>query len=210
LYGEKNYIQFVKDLAKDSTTIAFLYAPGATEVDSLLIVKMTGMPYAGEKPYRIAIDTRFTTAVEGKHFNMPERTTFQPGKVRDTLAITFYRTDDMKTQAFRLVLRVEPNETFQLGQAQYQYKVFLVHDKISQPGWWDGTVTSYYLGTYSDWKFQKFIDVTGIADLSQASSSELRANALKLKYWLDAYKLEHGGEPFREENGDEMKVPING
>jgi hypothetical protein len=128
--------------------------------------------------------------------------------MRDTLPVTFYRTAEMKTRSFRLVLRVEENEAFKPGQLQYQYKVFIVHDKIARPDWW--TAAEPYLGPYSDLKYQKFIDVTGIADMTGATLSELRVRALQLKYWLEEYKAEHGGIPMIEVNGDEMTVPING
>jgi hypothetical protein len=208
LYSGENYIQFVKNLTTDSTTVAFLLAPGATELDSFLIVKTTGSGYPVETPYKISIDRQFTTAVEGTHFKLPTTTTFKPGVMRDTLPITFYRTADMKTNTFRLVLRVEENDAFKLGQLQYQYKVFIVHDNISRPEWWTEAAT--YLGTYSDKKYQKFIDVTGIADMTGATFSELRIRALQLKYWLEEYKAANDGIPMTEDNGDEMVVPING
>jgi hypothetical protein len=209
LYSGGNNIQFVKNLTTDSTTVAFLLAPGVTALDSFLIVKTTGLGYPVETPYKISVDRQFTTAVEGTHFKLPEKTTFKPGAMRDTLPVTFYRTTDMKTNAFRLVLRVEENDAFKLGQLQYQYKVFIVHDKIAQPGWWTTAVSNSYLGQYSDLKYQKFIDVTGIADMTGATPSELRVRALQLKYWLDEYKVLNG-RPMLEENGDEMTVPVNG
>jgi hypothetical protein len=209
LYSGDHYIRFIKNLTTDSSTVAFLFAPGATELDSLLIVETAGLPFSEYKDYKIVIDRSFSTAVEGKHFNLPAKTSFKPGTMRDTLAIKFYRTEDMKNETFRLVLRLEPNETFKAGQIQYQYKVFLVHDKISQPSWWTTAVSTSYLGAYSDLKFQYFIDVTGIADLTGATPSELRVNALKLKYWLEEQKLLNGS-PVLEANGNEMTVPING
>jgi hypothetical protein len=209
LYSGENYIQFVKNLTTDSTTVAFLLAPGATELDSFLIVKTTGLGYPAETPYKISIDRQFTTAVEGTHFKLPDKTIFKPGAMRDTLPVTFYRTADMKTNTFRLVLRVEENDAFKLGQVQYQYKVFIVHDNISRPEWWTRDVSDYYLGAYSDKKYQQFIDVTGIADMTGATLSELRVRTLQLKYWLEEYKMLNG-IPVTEENGDEMTVPING
>jgi hypothetical protein len=210
LYSGENYIQFVKNLTADSTTVAFLMAPGATELDSFLIVKTTGLGYPLETPYKISVDRQFTTAVEGTHFKLPNRMVFKAAAMRDTLPITFYRTADMKTNAFRLVLRVEENDAFKPGQLQYQYKVFVVHDKIAQPDWWTTDVSNSYLGPYSDKKYQQFIDVTGIADLTGATPSELRVRALQLKYWLEEYKASNNGIPMTEVNGDEMIVPING
>jgi hypothetical protein len=161
-----------------------------------------------ETPYKISVDQQFTTAIEGTHFRLPERTTFKPNAMRDTLAIRFFRTPDLQTQTFRLVLRVESNEYFKIGQVQYAYKVFLVNDRIAQPDWWSSATN--YLGVYSDLKYQTLIDVTGIADMTGFSPSEIRAYALQLKYYLEQYKLDNGGEPLTENNGDPVTVPING
>jgi hypothetical protein len=210
LYSGENYIQIVKNLTVDSATVAFLLAPGLTEVDSFLIVKTTGLGYPTETPYKISIDRQLTTAVEGTHFTLPDKMTFKAEAMRDTLPITFHRTPDMKTNAFRLVLRIEENAAFKLGQVQYLYKVFVVHDKIARPEWWTASVATSYLGTYSDLKYQTFIDVTGIADMTGAPASEIRVRAIQLKYWLARYKLEHAGDPMREVDGNEMTVPVNG
>jgi hypothetical protein len=208
LYHGDHYIRIIKNLTQDSTTVAFLLAPGATELDSMMIVETAGLAYPVEKSYKISVDKQFTTAVEGQHYKLPEKTGFKAGQNRDTLAIKFYRTADMKNQTFRLVLRVEENENFKLGQIQYQYKVFLVHDKISQPAWWTADISASYLGPYSDLKYQYFINVTGIADLTGATPSELRIYALKLKYWLEEQRI--NGNMILEVNGDEMVVPMNG
>jgi hypothetical protein len=174
----------------------------------MLIVETAGLAYPVEKSYKISVDKQLSTAIEGQHYKLPEKTAFKAGQNRDTLTIKFYRTADMKNQSFRLVLRVEENENFKLGQIQYQYKVFLVHDKISQPAWWTASVSTSFLGAYSNLKYQYFIDVTGIADLTGASTSELRIYALMLKYWLEQQK--QNGHTVLEENGDEMVLPVNG
>jgi hypothetical protein len=209
LYNGGNNIQFVKNLTTDSSSIVFLLAPGKTEIDSALIIKTTGLGYPTETAYKISVDRQFTTAIEGTHFKLPDTTTFKPNAMRDTLFIKFYRTPDLKTNTVRLVLRLEENDAFKLGQIEYRYKVFLVNDLISQPEWWTASVVTSYLGAYSNRKYQTFIDVTGIADLTGASPSELRIYALQLKYYLGRYKLEHG-LPLLEEDGSEMVVPING
>jgi hypothetical protein len=209
LYSGGNNIQFVKNLTKDSTVIAFLLAPGKTAIDSPLIVKTTGVGYPREMPYKITIDHQLSSAIEGTHFSLPEKTAFKANAMRDTTLVTFYRTPDMKTNSFRLVLRVEENDSFRPGQVQYTYKVFVVHDKIAQPDWWDANVSTSYLGAYSNKKYQTFIDVTGVADLSSSTPGETRAYALQLKYWLERYKLENN-MPFIEDNGDEMTVTANG
>lgn len=204
-YYGSNHIQFVKDLTKDSTTVSFLYAPEATELDSFLIVKMTGRPYLQDMEYKISVDRKFTDMEEGTHYKLPENTFFKTGQLRDTLPITFYRTEEMKKKAFRLVLRVETNETFLTGQTEYCYKVFVVHDMISQPGWWTKEVTDFYLGTYSDTRYRYFLEATEGVDLTKATTSEIRAYALMFKYWI-----ERQDKPITEDNGDKITLPVNG
>jgi hypothetical protein len=191
------------------------------ELDSILVVEAAGIPYSVEKEYKISIDRQFTTAVEGTHFRMPDKTVFKAGAMRDTLAIKFIRTEEMKDSAFRLVLRVEENENFKLGQIEYQYKVFIVHDKIAQPAWWTTTqpsptlaylnVATNYLGTYSDLKYRYFIEVTGKVDFPGALAdniSEIMNYARLFKYWLAEQKLNNN--TILEENGNEMTVPVGG
>jgi hypothetical protein len=213
LYSGGNHLQFVKNILADSTTVAFLLYQGKAEVDAPVIVKTTGAGYPVETSYKISVDREHSTAIEGTHFRMPTTTSFKPGATRDTTAITFIRVPAMKTDAFRLVLRVEANGAFTPGQEEYRHFVFVVHDKIAPPDWWVAPtafrIRDYYLGTYSDRKYEKFIEVTGVADLTGATPSELRVLSLQLKYWLDAYEAEHG-EPYREENGDPMTVRVKG
>jgi hypothetical protein len=210
VYSGENYIQFVKNPNVDSTTVAFLFVPGATELDSFVIVRMIGAGYPVETPYVISVDREQSTAIEGTHFKLPEKTAFRPGAMRDTIAIKFYRVPEMKTSSFRLVLRLEANETFTPGQYLYRYQNFVVNDKTSKPVWWDASVERQYLGAYSDLKFEHFIVATDGVDLTGAPDYEIWLNAVKFKYWLEEQKRLNGGRPLLDENGSEMTVPVNG
>jgi hypothetical protein len=212
VYDGDNYIQFVKHATVDSTIIPFLFSPGKMEVDSPLIVKIVGRGHAAETPYSINIDTELTTAVEGTHFILPGRTAFKAGALRDTLAIKFLRTTDMKMNSFRLVLRLEATDDFVLGEPRCHYYTFVVHDQVSRPVWWEewGIVESYYLGEYSDRKFEYFIEATGVADLSEATDNEIWLYSLRFKYWLQ--EQENDGNLILDDWGDPMiwGVYVNG
>ena len=209
LYGDQNYIQFVKDLSIDSTTIAFFYAPQATSIDSFVIVKMTGRAYSQDMEYSIVVDSNLTTMQEGIHYKLPSKTYFKATQLRDTFPVTFYKRQELQEHALRLVLRVRSNENFQQGQMEYNYKVFIAHDIISRPSWWTDEISTNYLGDYSDDKYRYFIQVNEGIDFIEISQSEIRAYALKLKYWLEEQKIATG-KPITDEHGNEITVTVNG
>jgi hypothetical protein len=212
VYDGENYIQFVKNPDVDSTTVAFLFSPGATELGSSLIVRMAGVGYPVETPYKIVVDRELSTAIEGTHFKLPEKTAFRPGAMRDTTVVTFYRVPEMKTTSFRLVLRLEANETFTPGQHLYRYQTLVVNDKISRPTWWerDGDIEWYYLGEYSDKKFEYFLESSGGVNLDGLPAHEIWMHCIEFKYWLEEQKRLNDGEPLRDENGYEITVPVIG
>jgi hypothetical protein len=209
LYGNEHYIQFVKDIHTDSTVITFFIAPGKDALDSTFIVKTTGTFLPAETPYKITVDEERTTAVRGIHYNLLGRTAIRAGSMRDTATVTFLRVPDMQTRSYRLVLRLEANDYFTPGEPLYRYKVFIIQDMISEPAWWPAFVNSY-LGPYSDGKYKALIAATGEWDFAGVETSEFRARALQLKYYLEKHKLDHGGEPLRDENNAEITIPING
>ncbi len=210
-YSGANYVQFSTSYA-DSLTIAFLLAPGKNSIDSSLVITMSGLANQTAMSYKIVVNTQLSTAIEGVHFALPSATAFKQGAYMDTIPVTFYRTDDMRTKEYRLVLQLVSNENFMVGQENYLYKIFRINDKITQPAWWTTTgtlnVKDTYLGVYSDKKYEYFIAVTGVADLTNATASEMRMYALQFKYWLAAKKA--ADETVLEDNGNEMTVTVIG
>lgn len=213
-YEGANYVQFSKPYA-DSTNIAFLYAPGQPTIDSLVTVEMSGLAYDAPRSYKLVVVEEMSTAREGVHFTLPENTSFAPGEYTATAAITFIRTEEMKTADLRLVLRLEANENFGLGQFDYQYKIFRINDKISRPAWWTtaaeagaSSVETVFLGRYSDKKFEEFIKVTGKVDLSAADYAEKRTYALQFKYYLQ--EKSNAGQTIYEDDGNKMVVNVVG
>ena len=204
-----NYVQFAR-AGQDSMTVSFALSPSSVlTLDSLVLVRMSSLPYSDGRSYKIVVDPEFTTAQEGVHFRLPATTSFKAGEVTDSLAITFLRHPDMKNNRFRLVLRIEKNEHFGVGQIDFLYKVIWVHDQLSQPAWWTTSIANSYLGAYSDKKFQFLIDVTEVSDLTDATPSVLRVTALQLKYYLEAAAAA-GNPVYDEANNEYMSVPVSG
>lgn len=206
-YKSGNYIQFSKSV-EDSTRVSFLFYPGVDEIDIPISIEISAFAPKTDQNFTLTIDTERTTAVEGTHFIMPDKKVFRADHIMDTCWLKLKRTPDMETNEYRIVLRLEGNDAFEIGQLEHQFAIFRVNDKISKPDWWDNNITWYYLGTYTDKKFSKFIEATGVADMSGMSNGEKRVQCLKFKYWLEEKK--QAGETVREDDMTEMTVPILG
>ena len=200
----ERFIYFAKSEA-DSSEISFFSYPGRSEILLPVIVQSTGISDKNEA-YEIVVRNEFTTA-PAETFNIPNELVIKAGEVRDTCLITLKYTPLLDTEKIRLVINVANNENFSVGRTEYRAAVIWFHNIISQPQWWTGSVTSYYLGTYSDKKYRLFLEVVGV-DMTGATDSELRHYALIFKSYLNAQKA--AGNTIEEENGTEMTVAVTG
>lgn len=200
-----DYIQFTKAV-KDSIDFTFLFHPGVQTYDIPLAIDMSGMPLSQDKTYKVVVDTELSTAVEGTHFRLPSQMVFGSGNVADECVVTLLRTPDMKSGIFRIVLRIEQTADFKTGQPDHIVSVINVTDQIAQPDWWNSLVYNYYLGLYSDLKYQKFIDVTGISDLTGAPEGMIRNYTLQFTFWLQAQAA--AGTPVLETDNTPMKTRL--
>ena len=114
----------------------------------------------------------------------------------------------MRDDEYRIVLRLIDTKQLLCGQINYTIAIIRLNDKITRPDWWDNYIVWDYLGAYTDKKFSLFIEVTGKADLTEASDSDKRVYALQFKYWLQAQKKQ--GNTVWEDDGTEMTVPVLG
>lgn len=206
-YESGNYLQFEKSVS-DSLTFSFIFYPDEEEhiislpLDLIGFIPQTGLEYLME------VNRQYTTAVEGTHFELPEHFLFRGGHSMDTCFLTVKLTEEMKTTPVRLVLDLKDNGNFRAGQPENRTAVIWISNITSKPDWWTDDITKVYLGDYSDKKFELFIEVNHIADLTHASDSELRHYALQLKYHLQAEKT--AGRTVTEVNGNEMTVKVLG
>lgn len=208
-YDADNYVQFTRSL-EDSTVVSFTFYPGEDELLWALPVEISGIPVESELQYNVVVDKERSTAIEGTHFELLPEMNIKPLAIGDTCWLKLMRTPEMETEEFRIVLRIIDSEALLRGPLAYSIAIVRVNDKITRPDWWDDNIVWYYLGEYSDKKYSLFIDVTGKADLTGLSDSEIREYALQFKYWLKAQKEE--GNIIREddENNTEMTVEVLG
>lgn len=207
-YGGGNYLSFEKNMEKDSMVISFRYYPDQDELKIPLKMVLSGNPLAVSATYGLEVVSGETTLAPS-NYKLEESYLFREGRIEDTAWIHLINSDRLQEQPFRLVIAIRGNESLQAGVNELQKAKLIVSDIAARPEWWDATVTNSYLGKYSDAKYQLFIKVTQVVDLTDMSPSKLTALALQLKYYLQK-QTDAGFPVYDEENQEYMKVPVIG
>ncbi len=207
-YDSDRFLYFTRGITADSITESFFFYPGEDTHEIKLELAFAGMPAGENMTYRVDVDESLTTAVKGTDFDYEPDQTWEAGKEKDTLAVKLIKTAKLENEMVRVVLKLTPTRDFALGptgNAKSQRMIFT--SMAIAPSWWTSDIVRYYLGEYSDAKYAKFIEVTGISDMSGMGPTELRYYSLRLKYHL--VEMKNAGTPVMD--GDvEMTVPIVG
>lgn len=206
LYESGNYVQFVKHV-NDSTLGSFLALPNADEMPFPLVVELVGNLATTDRHFNISLMDSQTTA-PAANYSIPESFVFRANRTTDTAWITLKKTEDIAITPVRLVVRLQESEDLMVGQIDYSAAIIQISNVISQPQWWNTTVSGTFLGNYSDKKYRLFIDVTGRADIDAANLAEVRLYTIMFKNYLLREKDE--GRTVYEENGAEMTVNLIG
>lgn len=197
--GER-YIYFSKAEA-DSSDVSFYSYPGQTVIDYPVVVKSTGYS-TGAQTFSVKVLNEYTNA-DASDFSLPDKFTFRPQSEVDTFYVRLNYSSKLDNEKFRIVLELEETPDFKLGMTDSRVAIIWFHNNLVKPGWWTSTVTSYYLGSYSEAKYKLFLEVVKV-DLDGADNSLIRHYALVFKKYLEDRKA--AGDPALEDNGTEMTV----
>lgn len=155
------------EVLADSTGITFAWdVPTITKRIYRIPIRVQGNLSSADRAVKLSVDPS-TTAIQGTHFTLPNNIVMRAGKQVDTIDVTVFRTPDMKTNKFTLVLNLEDNDQFgtrmkskvvdPVTKKTLSYIRFKLsfNDVFSKPpGWWEGN-----FGTYSQKKFNLMIEV---------------------------------------------------
>ncbi|MDR0766146.1 MAG: DUF4843 domain-containing protein [Odoribacteraceae bacterium] len=208
LYDDANYIQFTRYVT-DSMTCSFLAYPDRDELPFPLVVEVVGLPSNQDREYKLAVVAEYTNAPES-NYRLPGNLVMPAGKVIDTCYLSINRTPRISTEAVRLTVRLEETPDFKAGQTNKSSAIIYISDVITKPDWWTSSVTSSYLGDYSDEKYRVFIKVTGVAEFDSTNIVELRTYTLMVKNYLSQEKDKGSDYIVREKDGTEMTVRYYG
>lgn len=208
-YSGTDYIRFTAESAKDSVDYCFGLA-GKTDKDVIGIeVKITGEVCDYDRDFTVQVNPR-STAREGVHFKIDsDKHCIGANRITDTLWLEVVNTPELKNECLYLQLDLVEDQHFRLCFPESNScKVYLT-DKVVKPEWWDDWHETDGLGTYSEKKYQLFIQVSGVADLGETMAfPEKRAAILRFKYYLAEEAAK--GRTVADENGQPMRVAMVG
>ena len=194
------FIYFSK-AEKDSSDVSFYSYPGQASIEYPVVVKGTGFS-ASANTFSVKVLDEYTTAGDGD-FSLPDSFTFRPESEVDTFYVKLNYSPKLDNEKVRIVLELEETPDFKLGMTDSRVAIIWFHNNLVKPGWWNTTVSSYYLGPYSEAKYKLFLEVVKV-DLDGADNSLIRHYTLVFKKYLEDRKA--AGNPALEDNGTEMTV----
>lgn len=192
--------------ASSEVEISFTIYPGETTIQYPVIVKSSGYSES-DMQYKISVVAENTTA-QSTDYSLPESFTMPAKAVADTFYVSLNYTEKLDTETMRLGLKIESNENFQEGETDSRMFDIYFNNALAKPSWWTSSVTSYYLGTYSDLKYKYFLQATKVNLDETASTSVIRHYALVFKAWLAEQAA--AGNTITEANGTPMTVVAGG
>lgn len=191
----------------DTVFFSFKQYVGINDSEIRFPIHLIGQALDKDATYRLEIIKERTTA-RPEDYTFEEEQTFHAGLWTDYVCVTLHRTEHLATEKVAFAFRLIPNENFGVGSFISQYTETLSAsvgfcDMLSRPDWWeeDGIVELFYLGKYSDKKYECFIISSGISDLTGYSSTEIRKIVRKFRDDIKA-------NGWTEADGSPMEVII--
>ncbi|TRZ43502.1 DUF4843 domain-containing protein [Robertkochia solimangrovi] len=203
--------------ASDSLSYSFALVEGTVSQAKFGIpVSVQGYLSEEDREYSVQVRSE-SNAVEGVHFELPEKFIFRANLAVDTLYVTLNRTEDMKEQEFSIFLELLENENF---ATQMKFEIedentlegktltmfqLTVNDMFAVPSYW----FSPYLGDFTVKKMNLMAELLGIPFnyyMNQISISECQYHGQFMQRYLNEKKA--AGETIFEDDGTEMIMGI--
>ena len=199
------YLRFANDMTKDTTTVSF---------------KMYNEGEDAEIPIEVSVYGQMQN--EDLHFNVSadaERTTLPAN-----LYVTLKNDPILKTETKVLALQVVEANAVKQGDYLYSRALISVTDRLFKPDWWlvndagteenpGNSVDWFYLGEYSEKKYQMFLDELKKDDMvfDGKNKQVLRKYSLRLKNTLKQMNEGKNKEDWvKDEHGNVITVEVAG
>lgn len=217
------YLRFANDMTKDTTTVSFRMYNEGEDAKIPIEVMVTGQIQVDDLLFDIATDQEKTT-LPSHLFELPADCKIRKGFLKDTIYVTLKNDEILKTATKLLVIQVVEKEGVKRGDYLFSKAVISVTDRLFKPDWWSvndlgsethpaNSVAVYYLGEYSETKYQLFLDRLKEDDavFDGKNKQVLRKYSLKLKNYLkELNKDKPESEWAKDEFGEIMRIPVAG
>ncbi|NII29068.1 DUF4843 domain-containing protein [Pseudoflavitalea sp. X16] len=195
---------------KDSIGFTFAIWP-TTLADTVVTVVVQTMGNVADKDRSFTLVADSGTTALPAEYELPSNLVIPANSFKVMFPVRIKRSDRLKNEIVKLVLRVQPNEHFLpgpvlAGTADLGPAFRIVWTEVlTQPAVWNNSML-YAVGRWSRVKHQAIIDVTGIRNYDGLNYSQTYAIAAVMLDWLNAYNTAHPGAPLLDEKGQEVRI----
>lgn len=221
--NDVSYLRFSKDMTKDTTTVSFQMYEEGENAQIAIEVSVSGKLQEVDLYFSVSIDESRTT-LPAHLYELPNECKIRKGLLTDTIYVTLKNDPILQSETKVLALQVVESDGIKQGVRVYARALISVTDRLFKPSWWSvndaGTLDqpanvaeSFYLGKYSNKKYEMFLDELKIDDVifDGKDRQVLRKYSLRLKNTLK--NLNAGKDPdqwVKDENNEIVAVIVAG
>lgn len=211
-YSGGNYLSFYANPATDSIVETFFFHFGKEEIEVPVKFNLGGNLLTRDCPITLSIvdslsgilkDGKVVSPLTADDFAFPDPMVFHKGVETDSIYVVLKKSPKLDDAYCRVVLQIEANDYFMVGETLYSRAKIYFTSAISQPAWWDETIEDYYLGEFTPEKYEVFCREIKVTDLTDVEEKYVREYALTFKRYLEA-------NPQYEADGSRMEVSVIG
>ncbi len=217
------YVQFALNMTTDTTSVSFKMYNEGEDAKIPIEVTVFGQLQQDDLSFSVGVDEKKTT-LSSALYSLPTDCKIRKGLLKDTIYVVLKNDPILKTETKRLELTIVESESVKLGNFVNSKAIVTVTDRLFKPRWWSvndlgdpknpaNSVESFYLGRYSEKKYQLFLELLKKDNVVFDGSSQMMYKyALKLKGKL----IEMNGTSdesqwtVTDELGEVMRVPVAG
>lgn len=184
---------------KDSMTYSFAIRPDSISTDTVLVpLRIMGDVVNYDR--KVNYEVMGTSLADKESYELLPAI-IKANKFDGNIPVLIKRTAALKNKEGRLWLKIIASEDFEPGINDQLTYLIKINDFLSRPATWD----DYYLGKYSNTKYDLIIKTTGYVTFDVYSTSQTIYIVQACKNALLEYEELYG--PLYDENGEPVTFP---
>ncbi|MAW95390.1 MAG: hypothetical protein CMF33_09205 [Leeuwenhoekiella sp.] len=194
----------------DSLNYSFVVYPESVVKDTLeeeLRIRVMGTAASFDREINLVVEDS-STAIEGKHFDLPNSIVMPADAYEVYVSLYLYRTEDLKESEKKIYFTLKSSEYFNAGYTDNLQHIITVTDQLTRPSDWTGGLTDVFYGADSKRKHEFMVQTLGTVSITMgtgSSISEMMSFQQKMLVALSEYEAENG--PMLDENGNRVSFP---
>ncbi|KAB6197882.1 DUF4843 domain-containing protein [Bacteroides xylanisolvens] len=217
------YLRFANDMTKDTTTVSFKMYNEGEDAEIPIEVSVYGQIQEDDLHFNVSVDAEYTT-LPADLYVLPTDCRIRKGLLTDTIYVILKNAPMLEKETKILALQVVEANGVKQGDHSYSRAFITVTDRLFKPHWWSvidagsesnpgNSVDWFYLGEYSERKYQMFLDELKKDDMvfDGKNKQVLRKYSLRLKNTLKQMNEGKKKEDWeKDEHGNVITVEVAG